>query len=236
LAGYGVLSSRRPHGSTPPAQDRAGGTPEEVAADVAAELVGSKDAMRKAARHVALARLRSDLLVLVRMVEAGPCTLPSRWKGFPWRSSMPHRRARAGARGARSAQGDVRKGSSHGEAGDDRRSARRPSRPRARWRRSGRTTAPAAGCRRRNVVKTWATAVAALATMPPSTGASGPGAGAAIHRHGTESEGGNRDAARGRQALLDRPRRASHPHEAVRRAADGSLVCDMKDFTKRTAS
>jgi len=48
-----------------------GGTPEEVAADVAAELVGSKDAMRKAARHVALGLLRSDLLALVRMVEIG---------------------------------------------------------------------------------------------------------------------------------------------------------------------
>src|SRR5439155_1714368 len=48
-----------------------GGTPEEVAADVAAELVGSKDAMRKASRHVALGLLRSDLLALVRMVEIG---------------------------------------------------------------------------------------------------------------------------------------------------------------------
>src|SRR5207244_411977 len=46
-----------------------GGTLEVTVREVAGDLFGSKEAMRKAARQVALARLRADLLTVLRLAE-----------------------------------------------------------------------------------------------------------------------------------------------------------------------
>ena len=51
-----------------------GGTPDSVTREVVAELSRSKDSQRRAGRVVALARLRGDLLQLLRLVEAGRAT------------------------------------------------------------------------------------------------------------------------------------------------------------------
>ena len=211
-----------------------GGTPEEVAADVAAELVGSKDAMRKASRHVALGLLRSDLLALVRMVEIGrapPFSVEGlsvaqlyatpgaleRVLAAPAARKELHEKARATAKAATTdaardlveAVGAVAK-----EWKDD---------------------APGAWVPQESVVKTWATAVAALAADTALDGAVDQAQAQLIHRDGTESEGGiETQHEAGKLYLIgldERPilmKRARAPQM-------GHLFCDMKDFTKRTA-
>src|SRR5207237_10743487 len=48
-----------------------GGTPETVARDAVSDLAGAREGARKAARQVALARLRAELLQLLRMADVG---------------------------------------------------------------------------------------------------------------------------------------------------------------------
>jgi len=211
-----------------------GGTAESVAADVAAELVGSKEAMRKASRQVALGRLRSDLLAVVRMAEVGrapPFSVeglsPAQLYGGPGalervlatpaaRKEL-YEKSRAVAKAATSdaaadaieALGTVAK-----EWKDE----------------DGGGAIP-----QEHTIRAWATAVAALAADAALEAAFDPALAQLIHRQGSESEGGvetQHEAGKlYRIALDERPilmTRARAPQM-------GHLFCDMKDFTKRTA-
>src|SRR5262249_23479431 len=70
VACYGVPFIEAPVRFTEHVQKIAqGGQPEATAREVAADLAGSKEVMRKAARQVALTRLRADLLAVQRLAE-----------------------------------------------------------------------------------------------------------------------------------------------------------------------
>src|SRR5256885_6384870 len=92
-----------------------------------------------------------------------------------------------------------------------------------------------AGVSQENVVKAWATAVAALAADAALDGAVDQAQAQLIHRHGTESEGGiETQHEAGKLYLIGLDERPILM-KRVRAPQMGHLFCDMKDFTKRTA-
>ena len=211
-----------------------GGTADLVAQDVASDLAGSKDAMRKASRQVGLARLRADLLSLLRMAELGraptfsvegqslaqlyqaPAAL-ERVLAAPAPRKELYEKARAAAKAAPS---------------EPARAAIEPVMWAAKeWK----DEAPGAWVSQDQVVKTWAVAVSALAVDAAVDWAVGQAETQMVHRLGGESEGGiQTEYEAGKLYLLgleERPilmGRSRAPHM-------GHLFCDMKDFTKRTA-
>src|SRR6267142_792253 len=211
-----------------------GGTPDLVAQDVAADLAGSKEAMRKASRQVGLARLRLELLSLLRMAELGraptfsidgqslaqlyqaPAAL-ERVLAAPALRKELYEKARTAAKAAPS---------------EPARAAIEPVMWAAKeWK----DESPGAWVSQDQVVKTWAAAVSALAVDASCDWAVGQAETQIVHRLGVESEGGiHTEYAAGKLYLLgleERPiltGRSRAPHM-------GHLFCDMKDFTKRTA-
>src|SRR6266446_5216259 len=204
-----------------------GGTPDVVAQEVAADLAGSKEAMRKASRQVGLARLRTDLLSLLRMAELGRAPTFSiegqslaqlyqapgaleRVLAAPAPRKELYEKARAAAKGA-------------------------PSEPVMWAAKEWKDETPGAWVSQDQVVKTCAAAVSALAVDAALDWAVGQAETQIVHRLGVESAGGIQpEYEAGKLYLLgleERPilrTRSRAPHM-------GHLFCDMKDFTKRTA-
>ena len=235
LACYGVSFIEPPARFDQHAQKIAqGGTPDLVAQEVAADLAGSKEAMRKASRQVGLARLRTDLLSLLRMAELGRAPTFSiegqslaqlyqapgaleRVLAAPAPRKELYEKARAAAKGAPS---------------EPARAAIEPVMWAAKeWK----DETPGAWVSQDQVVKTCAAAVSALAVDAALDWAVGQAETQIVHRLGVESAGGIQpEYEAGKLYLLgleERPilrTRSRAPHM-------GHLFCDMKDFTKRTA-
>jgi hypothetical protein len=211
-----------------------GGTPEAVARDVAADLAGSKEAMRRASRQVGLSRVRADLLSVLRMAEVGraptfsvegqslaqlyqaPAVL-ERVLATPASRKELHEKTRAAAKAA--------------AAGPARDAIESVTRAAKEWKDDD-----AGGWMpREQIVRTWATAVAVLAVDSALDWAVGQAEMQVAHRLGGESEGGVEvEHEAGKLYLFGLEEgpilmtRSRAPHM-------GHLFCDMKDFTKRTA-
>jgi hypothetical protein len=211
-----------------------GATAEAVAREAAADLAGSKEAMRKASRQVALARLRADLLSLLRMAEVSRAptlsvdgqslaqlyqspTALERVLAAPASRKELHEKTRAAAKGATTEPARAAMESVMVAAKE--------------WK----DEQPGSWVPQEQVVRAWSTAVAALAVDAALDGALGQAEVQIVHRQGGESEGGiGTEHEAGKLyffGLEERPilmTRSRAPHM-------GHLFCDMKDFTKRTA-
>ena len=166
-----------------------GGTAEVVAGDVASELIGNKESMRKAARQVALARLRSELLAIVRMSELGRVP-PFSVEGFslaqlyqapgalervlaapPARKEL-YEKARAVAKAATNEAARAAVEAVGGAA--------------KAWKEDD----PGGSLPHEQVITSWARAVTALAADAALDAAVNQTETQLVHRQGTESEGG----------------------------------------------
>jgi hypothetical protein len=211
-----------------------GGAPESIGSDVAAELLGSKEGMKKAARQVSLSRFRSHLLEVVRMAEVGRAA-PLSVEGF----SLPQLYGAPGALEKVLATPAARK-----ELYEKCRSTAKAATTDA-----AREAIEAVGMAAKEwkdddgggwvaqdeVVKSWSGAVAALAADVALDAAVQQASSQLLHRQGNESEGGIATQHEGGKLYLvgmdERPILMTR----ARAAEMGHLFCDMKDFTKRTA-
>ena len=235
IAAYGVAFGESPANADHQAQAIAqGALPDIVADEAGTALAASKDAMRKAARQVALAKIRADVLSMLRLAESGkaptlsvegmtaaqlfqtPGALERVLATGPARKDL-EKRARAGAkassndlaRGLFDAISEAAKKWDEDDPGD--------------WLERG------------FVPHAWGSAIAALASDLAIDRALGQAEAQLAHRTGAESEGGlEEEHAKGKlyfigieekPLLMGRDRAAQMAH----------LFCDMKDFTKRTA-
>ncbi len=210
-----------------------GGQPDATARDVAADLAGSKEVMRKAARQVALMRVRADLLAVQRLAEV------SRAPSFSVETlSLAQLYQVPGGLERVLAAPALRK-----ELQEKARAATKTASEPARtsleavmWSaKEWKDDDPGAWLPQDEVVRIWSTAVSALAVDTALEIAVGGAEAQLVHRVGGESEGGiATEHEAGKLYLLgleERPllktrQRAAHM---------GHLFCDMKDFTKRTA-
>jgi hypothetical protein len=211
----------------------AGATAEQAAREAHAELNSSKDGARKAARQVALFKLRGELLQLLRLAENGRApvfnadsfTLAQlfgapgvleRVVATPALRKDLHARAKAAAR---IASNDQARGllESVARAGKE-------------WKDED----PGAYVSTDLVVKSWSTAVATLAVDCAIERGLDQAESQLVHRTGGENEGGietEHEAGKLYMFSLDQPILLGRTHSTQM----GHLFCDMKDFTKRTA-
>ena len=210
-----------------------GGTPETVARDAAVELQ-QKDNMRKAARQVALQRLRMELLGILRMAEIGrspsvsaesltgaalfqtPGALEKVLLAPSLRKDL-EKRARSAAKGATNEQARAALESVAFAAKE--------------WKDED----PNSYVTNEAVQKTWCAAVASLAVESAIDRALDQAEVQLVHRTGGESEGGiEQEHEAGKLYVFsmdDKPILKGR----TRSPQLGHLFCDMKDFTKRTA-
>ena len=235
LACYGVAFIEPPARFDQHVQKIAqGGTADLVAQDVAADLAGSKEAMRKASRQVGLARLRLDLLSLLRMSELGRApTFSIEGQSLAQLYQVPGALERVLAAPAlRKELYEKARTAAKAAPSEPARAAIEPVMWAAKeWK----DESPGAWVSQDQVVKTWAAAVSALAVDAALDWAVGQAETQIVHRLGVESEGGiHTEYEAGKLYLFgqeERPilmTRSRAPHM-------GHLFCDMKDFTKRTA-
>ena len=212
----------------------AGGTPDGVARDATADLLESKDAQRKAARSVALGRLRGDLLQLLRLIDAGKAPqlsldqftpgqlfqLPGaleRTLSTPSLRKDLALRAKAAARGANNEP------------------ARDLLESIALAGREWRDEDPGNFVLPETVSRVWSAAVAALAVDAAIDRGLDLTEGQLVHRTGGESEGGLRSEHESGRLYLFGLEETPQLLSRSRAPQMGHLFCDMKDFTKRTA-
>jgi len=235
LACYGVAFIEPPARFDQHVQKIAqGGTADLVAQDVAADLAGSKEAMRKASRQVGLARLRLELLSLLRMAELGRApTFSIDGQSLAQLYQVPGALERVLAAPAlRKELYEKARTAAKAAPSEPARAAIEPVMWAAKeWK----DESPGAWVSQDQVVKTWAAAVSALAVDAALDWAVGQAETQIVHRLGVESEGGiHTEYEAGKLYLFgleERPilmTRSRAPHM-------GHLFCDMKDFTKRTA-
>jgi hypothetical protein len=235
LACYGVFFIEPPARFDQHVQKVAqGGTPDLVAQDVAADLAASKEAMRKASRQVGLARLRVDLLSLLRMTELGRApTFSIEGQSLAQLYQVPGGLERVLAAPAlRKELYEKARTAAKAAPSEPARAAIEPVMWAAKeWK----DESPGAWVSQDQVVQTWAAAVSALAVDAALDWAVGQAEMQIAHRLGGESEGGiHTEYEAGKLYLFgleERPilkTRSRAPHM-------GHLFCDMKDFTKRTA-
>ena len=210
-----------------------GGTPDGVTREVAADLLQSKESQRRAGRAVALARMRDDLLQLLRLAEAGrvaPLSMDNltlaQLFGQPLLLervlAAPAQRKDLGARAKAAAKA----------------AANRPARElleglslaAREWQdEDGGTfvTPEVAG-------RAWCKAVTALAVDAVIDRALDAAETQLVHRTG---DGIDRDHEGGTLYLFELAPADEKPilSTRARPAQMGHLFCDMKDFTKRTA-
>lgn len=211
-----------------------GGTPETIARDAAAELGSAKEGARKAARQVALAKVRSELLQLLRMAEIGrapalqldgitmaqlfqtPLLLERVLSTVSSRKELLAR-AKATAKAATN------------EA------ARTVLESIANAAKEWKDEDPGGYVSTDAVVKSWATAVTALAVDVALDRALDQAETQLVHRTGAESEGGIDVEYEGGKLYLVTVDEKPVLMSRARAPQMGHLFCDMKDFTKRTA-
>jgi hypothetical protein len=235
LAAYGVPFIEAPAKLDQHVQKIAqGATPEAVAREVASDLSASKDSMRKASRQVAVARLRGDLLSVLRFGEVGRAPSVS-VDGQPlaqlYQAPVALERVLAAPALRKELQEKARSAAKAATTEPARQALESVMWAAKEWKDED----PGAWVPQDEVVKTWATAVAALAVDVALDGAVGQAEGQLMHRLGRESEGGidtEHEAGKlYRIALEERPILMTR----TRAVHMGHLFCDMKDFTKRTA-
>ena len=211
-----------------------GGTPETVARDAAGELSSAKEGARKAARQVALARLRGELLQHLRMAEIGRAPALSvegltaaqlfqtpvaleRVLAAPASRKELLSRAKATAKAATNepARTVLESIASAGKEWKD--------------------EDPGGYVSTEAVVKSWCTAVAALAVDAAVDRGLDQAESQLVHRTGAESEGGIDTEYEGGKLYLVGIEEKPLLMGRARAPQMGHLFCDMKDFTKRTA-
>ena len=235
LTSYGVAFIDRPGRLDQHVQKIAqGGTAQVIAGDVAAELVGNKESMRKAARQVALARLRSELLSVVRMSELGRVP-PFSVEGFSLAQlyQAPGALERVLATPApRKELVDKAKAVAKAATNDAARAAVESVGAVAKaWKEDD----PGASVAHEQVITTWARAVTALAADGALDAAVNQAGAQLVHRQGTESEGGIETQHEGGKLYLLSLEERPILKTRTRAPQMGHLFCDMKDFTRRTA-
>jgi hypothetical protein len=211
-----------------------GATPEMVQREVAADLAGSKETMRKASRQVALARMRADLLALARLAELGRVpafTVDGQSPAQLYQSPTVLERVLAAPASRKELQEKTR-GAAKAATTDPARQALESVRL---WAKEWKDEEPASWMQQEEVEKTWTTAVAALAVDVALDAGVAQAAAQLAHRMEGEREGGvetEYEAGKLYRFALD-----ERPFLMTRSRAPqmGHLFCDMKDFTKRTA-
>ena len=232
---YGLAFSERPAKLEQHAQKIAqGGTAEVVAGDVASELVANKESMRKAARQVALGRLRSDLLAVVRMSELGRVP-PFSVEGFSLAQLYQAPGALERVLAAPAARKElvdktraVAKAATHEAA---RAALEAVGAVAKAWKEDD----PGASVAQEQVITSWARAVTALAADAALDAGVTQAEGQLVQRQGTESEGGIETQHEAGKLYLLSPEDKPILKVRARAPQMGHLFCDMKDFTRRTA-
>jgi hypothetical protein len=211
-----------------------GAAPDGVAREVAADLAGSKEAMRKASRQVALARMRADLLALARMAEHGRVpafTVDGQSPAQLYQSPTVLERV-LGAPASRKELQEKAKGAAKAATTEPAREALESVRL---WAKEWKDDEPGTWIQPDEVVKTWTTAVTALAADVAMDAGLAQAQAQLVHRMEGDREGGvetEHEAGKLYRLALD-----ERPFLMTRSRAPqmGHLFCDMKDFTKRTA-
>jgi len=211
-----------------------GGTPETVAREVAMELAANKDASKKMTKVAGLAKLRGELLQLLRMSEAGraplfnvegstlaqlyqtPGALERVLSGAALRKELATK-AKATAKGATNEPARTLLESITLAAHE--------------WREEHAGSYLAV----EPAMKAWASAVSALAVDEALERALDQAESQLVHRNGSESEGGITTAYEGGKLYLFAIEEKPILMGRARSLQMGHLFCDMKDFTKRTA-
>jgi len=211
-----------------------GGTPETVAREVAMELASSKDASKKMTKVAGLAKLRGELLQLLRMSEAGrapqlsvegstlaqlyqtPGALERVLSGTALRKEMAAK-AKTTAKGATNEPARTLLESIALAARE--------------WKEEHAGSYLAV----EPAMKAWANAVSALAVDEALERALDQAESQIVHRTGAESEGGIATAYDGGKLYLFAIDEKPILMGRSRSLQMGHLFCDMKDFTKRTA-
>jgi hypothetical protein len=211
-----------------------GGTAEAVAREALADLGASKEALRKAARQMALAKLRGELLQLLRMVEVGraPTLSPegltlSQLFGAPGALERVLA-APAGRKDLASRAKATAKASTNEPARTLLESITIAAKE---WKDEDPGDYIAADV----VAKGWSTAVSALAVDCAMDRALDQAELQIIHRTGAESEGGTETQHEAGKLYLLSIEEKPILMGRSRSLQMGHLFCDMKDFTKRTA-
>jgi hypothetical protein len=211
-----------------------GGTSESIARDAAAELNSAKDGARKAARQVALGRLRGELLQLLRLVEVGRApTLSLDGVTLAQLFSAPVALERVlGTPALRKELLTRAKSAAKGATNDG---ARKLLESIAIAAKEWKDEDPGGYISTDAVVKTWSTAVAALATDGALDRALEQAELQLVHRLGNESQGGIETQHEAGKLYLVSLEEKPVLMGRARAQQMGHLFCDMKDFTKRTA-
>jgi hypothetical protein len=211
-----------------------GGTAETVAREAASELTTSKELLRKAARQAGFARLRNELLQLLRMVEAGRApTISIEGLTLAQLYQSPGALERVlTAPGTRKELAARAKSSGKGATNEP---ARVLLESIALAGREWKDEEPGAWLPPESAMKAWASAVAALAVDGALDRALEQTEAQLIHRTGAESEGGLETQHEGGKLYLFTVEEKPILMGRTRSQQMGHLFCDMKDFTKRTA-
>ncbi|MFN2547130.1 MAG: hypothetical protein ABR567_06850 [Myxococcales bacterium] len=211
-----------------------GGTPETVGRDAVADLAGSKEAMRKAARQVALARLRGELLQLLRMADVGRAPSLS-VDGLTMAQLFQAPVALEKILVTVSARKDLLTRARSAAKGATNEPARSLLESIAIAAKEWKDEDPGAYISTDAVVKSWSSAVASLAVDAALDRGLDQAETQLVHRTGAESDGGVTAEHEGGKLYLfgidEKPILMSR----ARAPQMGHLFCDMKDFTKRTA-
>ena len=211
-----------------------GGTQETIRRDAAAELSAAKEGARKAARQVALGRLRGELLQLLRMVEIGRApTLSLEGLTLTQLYSAPVALERVLATPALRKDLLTRAKSVAKAATND--PARKLLESIGSAARDWKDEDPGAYLDTDSVVKSWSTAVAALASDAALDAALDQAELQLVHFTGGENEGGIETQHEAGKLYLISLEEKPILMGRARAPQMGHLVCDMKDFTKRTA-
>ena len=211
-----------------------GGTQETVRRDAAAELSVAKEGARKAARQVALGRLRSELLQLLRMVEIGRApTLALEGVTLAQLYSAPVLLERVLATPALRKDLLTRAKSVAKAATND--PARQLLESIASAAKEWKDEDPGRYLDTDTVVKSWSTAVAALASDAALDEALDQAELQLVHLTGAETDGGIESQHEAGKLYLISLEEKPVLMGRARAQQMGHLFCDMKDFTKRTA-
>ncbi len=211
-----------------------GGSVEGIARDAASDAASSKDSVRKVVRQVALAQLRADLVALFRMVEAGRAPLLSP-DGMTLSQLIQGPGALERLLAAPAARKDLNARARNAAKAATNEPARAALEALAAAAKEWKDDDPGAWIERDEAVKTWATALTALAVDSAVERALDQAEAQLVHRDGSENEGGIETQHEGGKLYLFSLEEKPILMGRARAPQLGHLFCDMKDFTKRTA-
>ena len=212
-----------------------GGTPDALQREVAAELAQSKDSQRRAARSVALARLRGDLLQLLRLADAGrPPALALDGLSLAQLFQQPGALERVLATPAQRKELAARAKAAAKAASNEPLRALLESVALAG--REWKDEHPGAFVLEGTVSRAYSTAATALAIDVVLDRALDGAETQLVHRSGAGT-GSEHEGGKLYRFTLSSKGQGQDPILATRARAPqmGHLFCDMKDFTKRTA-